>query len=89
MASWVWLAMPPVRGACDVGGGELGGGELGGGELGGGELGGGDVGGDEVGDVAGDGLLCAGELGAAHGVDDGTAPLCPAEAPPEGTLELP
>ena len=80
--------MLPVRGAC-VGGGDVGGGEVGGGELGGGELGGGEVGGGEVGDVAGEGLLCPEGLAAAQGDADGAALLFPAEAPVDGSLELP
>jgi hypothetical protein len=48
----------------------------------------GDGDGLSVGDGAGDGLFTGG-LAAAHGVDDGTVLLFPAEAPDEGTLELP
>ena len=43
----------------------------------------------DVGDGDGDGLLCAGELGAGHGVDDGAVLLCPAEAPAEDSFDLP
>ena len=83
MASWVGPAMPPVMGACEVLGVGLSVGDGVGLSVGDG------VGLEDVGDDDGDGLLCAGELGAAHGVDDGRVPLCAAEAPPEGTLELP
>ena len=87
MGFWVGPGTAPVRGACD-GGGEDGGGEDGGGEDGGGEDGGGEDGGGEVGDVAGDGL-CGGGLAAAQGDADGAALLFPAEAPVDGSLELP
>ena len=43
----------------------------------------------DVGDGDGDGLLCAGELAAGHGVADGVVLFCPAEAPDEGAPELP
>ena len=86
MASWVWPAMPPVRGACEVGGGEVGGGEVDGDGDGDGEVDG-DGDGDDDGD--GDGLFCAEGLAGGHVVDDVAVLLCPAEAPDEGALELP
>ena len=76
--------MLPVRGACEVVGVGLSVGD----GVGLAEVGDGD-GLGEVGDGAGDGLFCAEGLAGAHGVDDEAALFCPAEAPVEGTLELP
>jgi hypothetical protein len=76
--------MPLVMGACEVVGVGLSVAD----GVGLAEVGDGD-GLAEVGDGVGDGLFCAWGLAGAHGVDDGTALFCPAEAPDEGAPELP